>query len=210
MCLNLLHVRGNAATPNRLRLPGGRPAVIGVVLAIVLIALLSFFAVQLTRHRQSAPPQSNAQLLPTQYAIPGCYNPSVQPVERPKKLDVFGCASVAVALQDMSWNSWGQQGSDGTGTAVFQTCDPNCATGSHITNPVIVHAWNPQPPRQEAICQTGLEIFADLILAFPDSVPPPTAQKMTTQFNGMPAVHYVNYAVGNGRDTQFIGYTYCN
>jgi hypothetical protein len=26
----------------------------------------------------------------------------------------------------------------------------------------------------------------------------------------MPAVHYVNYAVGNGRDTQFIGYTFCN
>lgn len=195
---------------NRLRLPRGRLPVIGAVLAILLIVLLGFLGVNLIRHQQNSPPASNTPPLPTQFAIPGCYNPSVQPVERPKKLDVFGCASVAVALQDMSWNSWGRQGADGTGTAVFQTCDPNCATGSHLTNPVVVHAWNPQPPRPEAICQTGLEIFADMILAFPESVPPPTAQKMTTQYNGMPAVHYVNYAVGNGRDTQFIGYTYCN
>ena len=183
---------------------------IGAVLAILLIGL-GFLGVKLTQQHQSSPAQANTQLLPPDsFAVPGCYNPSVQPTERPKKLNVFGCASVAVALQDMSWNSWGQQGADGTGTAVFQMCDPNCATGYHLTNPVVVHAWNPQPPRPEAICQTGLEIFADMILAFPDGVPPPTAQKMTTEYNGIPAVHYVNYAVGNGRDTQFIGYTYCN
>jgi hypothetical protein len=185
--------------------------VIGVILAVLLIGVLTFVGVKLTKGHESAQPQTTTQLPPpTSFAIPGCYNPSVQPAERPKKLNVLGCASVAVALQDMSWSSWGPQGADGTGTAVFKMCDPNCAAGYQLTDPVVVHAWNPQLPRPDAICQVGLKIFADMILAFPKDVPPPTAQKMTTQYNGMPAVHYVNYSVGNGRDTQFIGYTFCN
>ena len=40
-----------------------------------------------------------------------------------------------------------------------------------LTDPVVVHAWNPQPPRPDAICQVGLRIFADMILAFPRDVP---------------------------------------
>ncbi len=76
----------------------------------------------------------------------------------------------------------------------------------------MVHAWNPQPPRPDAICQAGLKIFADMILAFPKEVPPSTAQQMDTQYNGMPAVHYANYSGANysGANTQFIGSTFCN
>jgi hypothetical protein len=202
----------NVSSSSRLpRIPGGRLALIGVVLAVLLIGVLTFVGVKLTQRHNSAPAQTTTQPPPpTSFAIPGCYNPSVQPAERPKKLNVLGCASVAVALQDMSWSSWGPQGADGTGTAVFKMCDPNCATGYQLTDPVVVHAWNAQQPRPDAICQVGLKIFADMILAFPKGVPPSTAQKLTTQYNGMPAVHYVNYSVGNGRDTQFIGYTFCN
>lgn len=202
---------GNVSSSSRLQFPGGRLTVLGVILAVLLIGVLTFVGVKLTKGHESAPPQTAAQLPPpTSFAVPGCYNPSVQPAERPKKLNVLGCASVAVALQDMSWSSWGPQGADGTGTAVFKMCDPNCAAGYQLTDPVVVHAWNAQQPRPAAICQVGLKIFADMILAFPKGVPPPTAQKMTTRYNGMPAVHYVNYSVGNGRDTQFIGYTFCN
>jgi hypothetical protein len=205
-------VSGNVSLSSRLRrIPRGRLTVFGVVLAVVVIAALTFVGVKLTQgndrtvgHPTTQPPP------PTYFVIPGCSNPSVQPSERPKKLNVLGCASVAVALQDMSWSSWGPQGADGTGTAVFKLCDPNCATGSQLTDPVVVHAWNPQPPRPDAICQVGLKIFADMILAFPKDVPPPTAQKMDTQYNGMPAVHYVNYSPSNTRETQFIGYTFCN
>jgi len=184
--------------------------VVGVVLAVLLIGVLTFVGVKLTRGHESAPAQNATQPPPTSVAIPGCYNPSVPPVERPKKLNILGCASVAVALQDMSWSSWGPQGADGTGTAVFKICDPNCAAGYQLTDPVVVHAWNAQPPRPDAICQVGLKIFGDMILAFPKGVPPPTAQKTNTQYNGMPAVHYANYSGANARDTQFIGYTFCN
>lgn len=183
---------------------------VGVVLAFLLIGVLSFIGVKLTQGHESAPAQTSTQPAPpSSFAIPGCYNPSVPPVERPKKLNVLGCASVAVALQDMSWTSWGPLGADGTGTAVFKICDPNCAAGYQLTDPVVVHAWNAQPPRPDAVCQSGLKIFADLVLAFPKA-PPPTAQKMNSQYNGLPAVHYVNYSGANARDTQFIGYTFCN
>ena len=203
---------GNVSSSSRLRRnPRGRLTLIGAVLAILLIGVLGFVGLKLLRHSGGAPaPTATAPPPLTSFAVPACYNPSFQPAERPKKLNVLGCASVAVALQDMSWSSWGPQGADGTGTAVFKMCDPNCAAGYQLKDPVVVHAWNPQPPRPDAICQAGLRIFADMILAFPKDVPPPTAQKITTQYNGMPAVHYVNYSVGNGRDTQFIGYTFCN
>ncbi|ORV89301.1 hypothetical protein AWC11_13935 [Mycobacterium interjectum] len=183
----------------------------GVVVAVVLIGALGFGAMKLINGHQGASPQPTAPPPPpTYFAIPGCYNPSVPPVERPRKLNVLGCASVAVALQDMSWTSWGPQGADGTGNAVFKICEPNCAAGYQLTDPVVVYAWNAQPPRPDAICQAGLKIFSDLILAFPKATPPPTAQKLNTQYNGMPAVHYANYSGTNNRDAQFIGYTFCN
>lgn len=184
---------------------------IGGVLTVALLSVLIFVSVKFIQgHQSAAPPAAQPPSLPESYAIPGCYNLSVPPIERPKKLNILGCASVAVALQDMSWSSWGPQGADGTGTAVFKVCDPNCAAGYQLTEPVVVHAWNPQPPRREAICQTGLKIFADMILAFPKAAPPPTVQKMNAQYNGQPAVHFANYSSGDTRGTQFIGYTFCN
>ncbi|ORB41110.1 hypothetical protein BST39_12775 [Mycobacterium paraseoulense] len=184
--------------------------VIGIVSAVALGGVLALAGVKLAQGHQDAAPPSAQPPPPQSFAIPGCYNLSVPPVERPKRLNVLGCASVAVALQDMSWSSWGSQGADGTGTAVFKVCDPNCAAGYQLTEPVVVHAWNPQPPRREAICQAGLDIFADMILAFPKGVPPPNVQKMNAQYNGLPAVHFANYSSGDTRGTQFIGYTFCN
>lgn len=201
---------GNAPSSSPLRrMPRGRPLVIGVGLAVALVAVLAFVGVKLSGDRAAAP-TAQPPAPPDTFAIPGCYNLSVPPVERPKALNVLGCASVAVALQDMSWSSWGPQGADGTGTAVFKVCDPNCAAGYQLAEPVVVHAWNPQPPRREAICQVGLKIFADMILAFPRDVPPPTVQKMNAEYHGQPAVHFANYSSGDTRGTQFIGYTFCN
>jgi hypothetical protein len=208
-------VSGSANVPLSKRLrhtSRGRLIGAGIVTAVVLVGVLTVVGLQLTRGQQSAtaPSTQPSPSAPESFAIPGCYNPSVPPVARPKRLNVLGCASVAVALQDMSWSSWGPQGADGTGTAVFKLCDPNCAAGSQLTEPVVVHAWNPQQPRREAICQVGLEIFADMILAFPKGTPPPNVQKMNTQYNGVPAVHFANYSSGDTRGTEFIGYTFCN
>ncbi len=190
--------------------PRRRRTVIGIAVAIVAIGVVGFVGLRLTPGNRSTAGQPTAPPPPESLAIPGCYNPSVPPTERPRKLNIVGCASVAVGLRDMSWSTWGPQGADGTGTAVFKLCDPNCAAGYQITKPVVVHAWNAQPPRRDAICQLGLKIYNDMILAFPQGAPPPSTQPMDTQYNGMPAVHYVDYSPSNSGDTQFIGYTFCN
>jgi hypothetical protein len=190
---------------------------IGVVLGILLISAFTLVGVEHTRHTQGTPTRTTAQPSSTKapgsassFAIPGCYSPAVQPAARPPKLNILGCASVAVALQDMSWSSWGPQGADGTGTAVFKMCEPNCALGSQVTDPVTVHAWNPRPPRNDSGCPIGLDVFADMILAFPKGIPPGDAQKITTQYNGMPAVHYENYSADAHGDAEFIGFTWCS
>jgi hypothetical protein len=190
----------------------------GVVLAVLLIGAFAFVGVKHTQRTQGTPvrptaqPSSSPRAAPPadSFAIPGCYSRSVQPAARPTKLNILGCASVAVALQDMSWNSWGPGGADGNGTAVFKVCEPNCALGYQLSDQVAVHAWNPQPPRNDSGCPAGLDVFADMIVAFPKAVPPADVQKMTTQYNGMPAVHYENYSADARGDAEFIGFTWCS
>jgi hypothetical protein len=190
----------------------------GALLVVLLAVGLLFIGAKRTQHPGSAPPPTQAaqsarpsSAPPTVgVAIPGCYNSSVPPADRPTKLNVVGCASTAVALQDMSWSSWGPDGADGTGSAVFKICQPNCATGYQLTDQVIVHAWNPQLPRANSDCPAGLRVFADLILAFPKGAPPPTAQELNARYRGLPAAHYTNYSVANPHDGEFIGYTFCS
>jgi hypothetical protein len=190
---------------------------IGVVLGLLLISAFTLLGVQHTQHHGAAgkpvaqPSSSTKATAPaTSFAIPGCYGRSVQPSARPAKLNILGCASVAVALQDMSWSSWDPRGADGNGTAVFKVCEPNCALGYQVTDQVAVHAWNPQPPRKDSGCPVGLGVFSDMILAFPKDVPPADVQKITTQYNGMPAVHYENYSADAHGDSEFIGFTWCS
>lgn len=205
-----------AGYPGSVRTKKLRLVVVGsVTLAVTAIGVLTVFGFtqdDITHNDKGTQPSSKTQpaAASTSYAIPACYNPAAPPVERPKKLNVVGCMSVAVALQDMSWSSWGPDGADGSGTAVFAICDPNCAAGYQVTDPVLVHAWNPQQPRAGAVCQAGLRIFADMIVAFPKGLPPPTAQKTITRYHGIPAAHYVNYTVDKAPDEQFIGYTFCS
>jgi hypothetical protein len=219
--ISVLIVRGNGNVSSSSRsryLPPVPHIVTGVVLVILLICAFTFLAVRHTQRTGGTPTQPTAQpsRLPkaaasaNSFAIPGCYNRLVPPAPRPMKLNVLGCASVAVALQDMSWSSWGPQGADGTGIAVFKVCEPNCAQGYQLTDQVAVHAWNPQPPRNDSGCPVGLNVFADMIVAFPHGAPPANVQTMNTRYNGMPAVHYVNYSVNGRGDAQFIGYTWCS
>jgi hypothetical protein len=188
----------------------------GVVLAVLLISAFTVVGLKHTQHTRipaqpaAQPSTSKAAAPASSFAIPGCYNRLNQPADRPTKLNILGCASVAVALQDMSWSSWGPRGADGNGTAVFKVCEPNCALGSQLREPVAVHAWNPQPPRTDSGCPVGLDVFADMVLAFPKDIPPPDVQKITAQYNGMPAVHYVDYSVDGHSDAEFIGFTWCS
>jgi hypothetical protein len=135
---------------------------------------------------------SPPRLATTSYGLPGCYYLYHDPhpgAERPKDFVLQGCMQNGFWLTDMSWTSWGPRGADGTGAFVLNTCEINCASGPAVSNPVVVHSWNPQPAQPDSHCPSNLNIYGDLILAFPKTLPPATQIPTNTKYRGMPAVH---------------------
>jgi hypothetical protein len=115
------------------------------------------------------------------------------PPQRPARFD-YNYDGTGV-LQDMTWTTWGVDGANGTGTDSSTECKPNCAQGTRLTNPVVVHAWNPLTPTS-ALCPEGVSFYSDLSVAYPKGVPPwikpGTTWDVGTDFvtiDGMPSVH---------------------
>lgn len=128
------------------------------------------------------------------FAIGKCYNPEQTVVQQPAVFD-DNCDNTGV-LQGMVWTSRGADGARGTGMDSSVECQPNCAQGTRLVNPVTVHAWNPQPTK-DAACPSGVGYFADLTIAYPQGVPPwitpGTQWSPGTDFvtvDGLPAVHF--------------------
>jgi hypothetical protein len=138
----------------------------------------------------AAEPQPEA----TVYAIGKCFDLALPPPQRPTRFG-YNCDGTGV-LQDMTWTTWGVDGAKGTGTDASIECTPNCAQGTRLTNPVVVHAWNPLPP-SNGRCPEGVSFYSDLSIAYPDGAPPwikpGTTWDEGTDFvtiDGMPAVHF--------------------
>lgn len=130
----------------------------------------------------------------TTFLIGKCYDPGNPPVERPESF-AYNCNTTGV-MTDMTWSTWGADGAHGTGTDSSVECQPNCAEGSTLLNPIVVHAWNPVSSPSPA-CPGGVEFYSDLTIAYPKGVPPWINPGKTwspgTDFvtvDGMPAVHY--------------------
>lgn len=130
---------------------------------------LSVLSVTVAMGAMASEAAAEPQPAPTVFAIGKCVDPS-QPVEqRPVRFD-YNCDGTGV-MQDMTWTSWGVDGAKGTGTDASIWCQPNCAQGPLLTNPIIVHAWNPLPPSSTG-CAPGVKFYSDLTIAYPDGVPP--------------------------------------
>ncbi|WP_328356496.1 hypothetical protein OG976_00675 [Mycobacterium sp. NBC_00419] len=130
----------------------------------------------------------------TQYMLPSCYDPS-QPIQEKPERVVYGCDSTNV-MQNMTWTSWGADGARGTGTDDAVLCQPNCAQGPHLVNPIVVHAWNPAPAGKPG-CPENVLFYGDITVAYPAGVPPWVVPGTTwgadveyTYVDGMPAVHF--------------------
>ncbi len=128
------------------------------------------------------------------YAIGKCYDPSQPPVQRPTSF-AYNCDNTGV-MQDMTWSAWGSDGADGVGTDNSVECKPNCAQGTTLINPIVVHAWNPATARS-ATCPQDVKFYTDMTIAYPKGAPPwinpGTTWSPGTDFvtvDGMPAVHY--------------------
>jgi hypothetical protein len=128
------------------------------------------------------------------FAIGKCYDPSQPPPQRPATF-AYNCDNTGV-MQDMTWTSWGPDGAHGTGTDSAVECQPNCAEGTRLSNPIVVHAWNPSAPTSPT-CPLGVAFYSDMTITYPKGVPPwiqpGTTWSPGTDFitvDGMPAVHF--------------------
>jgi hypothetical protein len=137
---------------------------------------------------------ADPQPLPTTYAIAKCITAEQPAQPEPVRFD-YNCDGTGV-LKDMVWTSWDADGANGTGMDDSLECQPNCAQGTRLKNPVVVHAWNPQPAA-DAHCPRKFLFYADMTIAYPDGVPPWIQPDTTwddgTDFvtvDGMPAVHF--------------------
>jgi hypothetical protein len=78
------------------------------------------------------------------FAIGKCFDPAQPAQQRPTGFD-YNCDDTGV-MEDMTWTSWGVDGAEGSGTDRSVECQPNCAQGARLTNPILVRAWNPLTP----------------------------------------------------------------
>jgi hypothetical protein len=161
-----------------------------VVRALALPFAVAAVAMMWTSPVAAAEPQPDTAV----YAIGKCFDLALPPPQRPTRFD-YNCDGTGV-LQDMTWTTWGVDGANGTGTDSSTECKPNCAQGTRLTNPVVVHAWNPLTPTS-ALCPEGVSFYSDLSIAYPTGAPPwikpGTTWDVGTDFvtiDGMPAVHF--------------------
>jgi hypothetical protein len=128
------------------------------------------------------------------YAIGKCFAVGDVAVVQPARF-AYNCDETGV-MKDMTWTAWGADGARGTGVDDAVECQPNCAQGRRLFNPIVVHAWNPTTPTTPG-CPPGVRYYSDLSIAYPKAAPPWIIPGITwdtgTDFvtvDGMPAVHY--------------------
>ncbi|RDI64119.1 hypothetical protein [Nocardia pseudobrasiliensis] len=68
-----------------------------------------------------------------------------KPAVRPAHL-ILACADLGMRIEDIGWKSWAADRAEGEGTARINTCDPNCAAGNFITEPVRIVLTEPIEP----------------------------------------------------------------
>ncbi|HEY4918174.1 MAG TPA: hypothetical protein VIH92_14780 [Solirubrobacteraceae bacterium] len=83
------------------------------------------------------------------------------------KLLTLTCGDANMALNGMSWSSFGGAVAQGRGTFVANTCEPNCAAGKDVSYPVKVKATG------VLRCKHGLRVYGRLALQFTGRAPGP-------------------------------------
>lgn len=159
------------------------------VLSMIMVAT----ALTWTSGVAAADPQPE-QIL---YAIGKCVTADQPAQAKPERFD-YNCDGTGV-LEDMNWTEWGYDGAKGTGEDSSIECQPNCAEGTKLTHPVVVHAWNPKQERGNSECPPGAAFYRDMTISYPDGAPPwikpDTNWDEGIDFvtvDGMPGVHFSN------------------
>lgn len=96
-------------------------------------------------------------------------------VSAPKSL-VLACADANYSLSKLTWHAWGKAAATATGTAVANTCTPNCAAGKFRSYPVTVTAGGLKP------CGRA-KVYTRLTLVYPGKRPAGIAARDTQTLN---------------------------
>jgi hypothetical protein len=127
-----------------------RKLVIGSFVAIAAVAAVPFGSVLSASADGSHPVYLAAN---GKAASSAAVKPGAAPVSQDSSL----------ALSGMNWTSWADSAT-GTGIAIVNLCDPNCATGTPAKIPVTVTLSAPQQ-----VC--GRDFYTEMRLAFTGTMP---------------------------------------
>jgi hypothetical protein len=90
---------------------------------------------------------------------------------------VAACADNGLVVNGIQWSHWGQKSAAGSGTAVTNTCHPNCAAGHFRNDPAKVNLFRPR------LCSAlGIKLFTRLKITYPTSRPPGSNKAITFPF----------------------------
>jgi hypothetical protein len=90
-------------------------------------------------------------------------------VSKPKSI-TLACADAGIALNKLSWSSFGGSTAKGKGTFALNTCEPNCAAGKNVSYPVSILATGSKK------CK-GASVYSKLTLTFTGSKKPKLSVK---------------------------------
>lgn len=81
---------------------------------------------------------------------------------------ILTCGDAGLRAEGLSWSEWGQPRAFGDGTAVANTCDPDCATGGTESFPVTLVA------DRLTTCRDGTRRYTRATYGFPQASPFPS------------------------------------
>jgi hypothetical protein len=98
-----------------------------------------------------------------------------KPTYKPTKI-VVTCGDANNVVTKIKWESYGTKAASGTGTALVNDCDPNCASGKAKKFPVVVTLTTPKN------CGGGITQFTRLVETFTDAKPKSAGSKIRQPF----------------------------
>ena len=105
----------------------------GLVAVVAALALVGCGSTEPGHGRSADPVAAKSTTSSTVSEVIDCsFN---KPAVRPQSL-ILACADLGAQVEEIRWQSWGQDKAEGDGTEHDNVCEPNCAAGNYITRQV--------------------------------------------------------------------------
>jgi hypothetical protein len=98
-----------------------------------------------------------------------------KPTYKPSQI-VVTCGDANTVVQRITWKSYGDKTASGSGTAVVNDCDPNCASGHPLKSPATVALAKPKD------CGKGVTQFTSLVMTYTGAKPGAAGSQISEDF----------------------------